>query len=236
MKHWKKWLRIVWVGAGLSFLAWMWWGYRASGVPAGTFDSTGKVLVIRSDAGWEFRPAGIASEQRYIFLPGGMVDPEAYGPLMRKVAEAGHRAVLLKYPWNCGCTDAQVKGVFDVITRTVQDGGAWSLGGHSRGAMLAARFVHERNVPLAGLILIGTSHPRDFSLASITIPVLKISATEDGVAGEGDVSLLPPSTRYVKIAGGNHVQFGFYGHQLFDGRAKISREEQQRQVLAAMID
>lgn len=236
MKGWRKWLRIVWVGAGLSFLAWMWWGFRASGVPAGTFDSTGKVLVVRMDSGWEFRPAGIASERRYIFLPGGMVEPEAYGPLMRKVAEAGYRALLLKYAWNCGCTEAQVQGVFDVIERTARDGGDWILSGHSRGAMLAARFVHERQVPLAGLILMGTSHPRDFSLASISIPVLKISATEDGVASGGDASLLPPSARFLQIAGGNHVQFGYYGHQLFDGRAKISREEQQRQILAAMID
>jgi hypothetical protein len=31
----------------------------------------------------------------------------------------------------------------------------------------------------------------------------------------------------VEISGGNHSQFGRYGHQLFDGTATISREEQE---------
>ncbi|MCC7001868.1 MAG: hypothetical protein IT357_06910 [Gemmatimonadaceae bacterium] len=40
-------------------------------------------------------------------------------------------------------------------------------------------------------------------------------------------SLLPKHTRWVEIAGGNHSQFGHYGHQLFDGNATVTREAQQ---------
>jgi hypothetical protein len=39
--------------------------------------------------------------------------------------------------------------------------------------------------------------------------------------------LLPASAKWVEIKGGNHSQFGHYGHQLFDGKATISREAQQ---------
>ncbi|MBM3796105.1 MAG: hypothetical protein FJW31_19060 [Acidobacteria bacterium] len=107
--------------------------------------------------------------------------------------------------------------------------------------MLAARFVHERpNAPrVAGLALLGTTHPRDFSLAALTIPVTKIYGTHDGVAPIAAVQAnrdkLPPHTRWVAIEGGNHVQFGFYRHQLFDGAATITREEQMRQVVRALL-
>jgi hypothetical protein len=42
--------------------------------------------------------------------------------------------------------------------------------------------------------------------------------------------LLPPDTRWIGIEGGNHVQFGYYRHQLGDGAASISRDDQQRAV------
>jgi hypothetical protein len=35
--------------------------------------------------------------------------------------------------------------------------------------------------------------------------------------------------------GGNHSQFGRYGHQLFDGRATISREEQEALTRSAIL-
>jgi hypothetical protein len=39
--------------------------------------------------------------------------------------------------------------------------------------------------------------------------------------------LLPAHTNWVEIVGGNHSQFGHYGHQLFDGYATLTRSEQQ---------
>jgi hypothetical protein len=48
--------------------------------------------------------------------------------------------------------------------------------------------------------------------------------------------LLPAHTRWVEIKGGNHSQFGHYGHQLFDGKAAISRVEQQKVARSALLD
>jgi pimeloyl-ACP methyl ester carboxylesterase len=59
---------------------------------------------------------------------------------------------------------------------------AWILAGHSRGGMLATRFLHANGAGLIGLVLIATTHPRDFSLAELTMPVTKIYGTSDGVA------------------------------------------------------
>src|SRR5688572_9207626 len=105
--------------------------------------------------------------------------------------------------------------------------------------MLAARFLHENRTGLAGLALIGTTHPRDFSLAGVTMPVTKIYGTRDGVASFDKIRqnrhLLPPNTTWVEIEGGNHVQFGYYRHQLGDSEATISRAEQQKLVETALL-
>jgi pimeloyl-ACP methyl ester carboxylesterase len=55
----------------------------------------------------------------------------------------------------------------------------WVVGGHSRGGAVAARFVHTDPSGVAGLVLIGTSHPRDFSLAQTPVPVTRVHGTRD---------------------------------------------------------
>ena len=87
--------------------------------------------------------------------------------------------------------------------------------------------------------MIGTTHPRDVDLSGLEVPVTKLVATRDGlakVAGvEANRHLLPASTRWVRIEGGNHSQFGWYGFQPGDRRADISASEQRRQMIGAVI-
>ncbi|WP_162253072.1 alpha/beta hydrolase [Duganella sp. Root1480D1] len=86
----------------------------------------------------------------------------------------------------------------------------------------------------------GTTHPKQQDLSGLRIPVTKVFATHDGVARLGDVMrnrpLLPPHTRWVEIKGGNHSQFGHYGHQLLDGDPSVSRGAQQAIVAQALLD
>ena len=42
--------------------------------------------------------------------------------------------------------------------------------------------------------------------------------------------------RWVEIGGGNHAQYGWYGEQLGDGLATISRPQQQEQIVAATAE
>ena len=90
---------------------------------------------------------------------------------------------------------------------------------------------------LAAYVLIGTSHPRDYDLSRVAIDVTKVAATNDDVAGAAqfETARLPGSTKWVRIEGGNHAQFGHYGYQLFDGRATITRDAQQAATLAALL-
>lgn len=130
-----------------------------------------------------------------------MVDPVACAPQLRNIAQGGHRTHLAYLPLRCACTGSQIAELFSRVQSFLasEPQTAWILAGHSRGAMLATRIVHERNAPLAGLALIGTTHPRDFSLAGLTMPVLKVYGTRDGVASPGGMQrnrhLLPPHTR-----------------------------------------
>lgn len=46
---------------------------------------------------------------------------------------------------------------------------------------------------------------------------------------------LPPGTEWVLIRGGNHSQFGCYGFQFGDRFAAISRDQQQSELVAAVV-
>jgi len=64
-------------------------------------------------------------------------------------------------------------------------------------------------------------------------------ASEDGFATEDDVAkydyLQPQNYTKVLIEGGNHEQFGYYGHQKGDNPSFISREEQQQIIVNEII-
>ncbi|MDX1982467.1 MAG: alpha/beta hydrolase [Bryobacteraceae bacterium] len=220
----RRWLRIIWPLAGFTFAAWLWIGFQAlPGTPP-------------------LRPGRARSEWGLIFLPGGLVEPRAYGPLLQPLADAGHPVELVELPWRCACTEAQRAELFDRIAGVMASRPQvrWTLAGHSRGAMLAARFVHERRPPPAALVLIGTTHPRDFSLAALPLPVWKIYGTRDGVAplarSESNRHLLPADARWVRIEGGNHTQFGSYRWQLLDHAAAVSRESQRVAVQRTLLE
>ena len=166
-------------------------------------------------------------------------------PLARGLATAGLPTTIVRLPWRSAPTEAARRELWARIETAAERWGAGRsivLAGHSRGGALAARFVAESASPpvdrLGGLVLIGTTHPRDHDLSAVSFPVLRILASEDCVASPADAAAnlpnLPPDTRVLEITGGNHRQFGYYGWQLGDCAAGITREEQHRQVIAAV--
>ena len=91
-----------------------------------------------------------------------------------------------------------------------------------------------------GLVLIGTTHPRDVDLSTLTASVTKVVGTRDGLAKrtavEANRAKLPAATRWVWIEGGNHSQFGWYGFQPGDRRATIAAAAQRATMIQAVID
>tara|TARA_R110002126_G_scaffold14765_3_gene61336 strand:- start:12241 stop:12684 length:444 start_codon:yes stop_codon:yes gene_type:complete len=116
----------------------------------------------------------------------------------------------------------------------------WIVAGHSRGGRMAANYASKYPQTLSGMILLGTSHPKEKDLTNLSFPVLKISASEDGLASPSEIEQfsdnLPSSTNFVMIEGGNHSQFGYYGYQFGAGSALISREQQQEIILKEILN
>jgi pimeloyl-ACP methyl ester carboxylesterase len=182
----------------------------------------------------------VQSRAGLVFLPGAMVDPRAYGPLARAVAEAGFPVALVELPWRMAPTAAGEETVAEraaVAREAIDPSIPWVLAGHSRGAAIATRLMAGGPRGYAALVLVGTTHPR-IDLSSLSIPVVKIGGTLDCVAGrtraEEAGPLLPAGTEWLWIEGANHAQFGFYGTQLGDCTATMSREEQFRQLVMQM--
>ncbi len=225
-------------------VAWSWLAYQASDAAQAALSANADVEVTRGAHHWLLSPrAAVAGgKPGVVFFPGGLVAPAAYAPLAQGLARAGHRVLLMEVPWRgaLGAADGS-----EVMTRAksamqgTMPAGTWVIAGHSRGGAIAARFLSEHPASAAGLILIGTSHPRDFSLAGTTLPVMKILGNRDGVAAleksQQNRHLLPPTTRWVPIEGGNHSQFGDYGFQPGDNQAGISRDQQRSLTLQAML-
>ena len=236
----RVWLRRIWITCGLSFTCWIIWNMQAHGVADQLRQSSATVTVIDEGDYIRMQPVRPAQAPAIVFLPGGGVDSAAYIPLLRAWADRGHSATLVRLPWRVAFTESSKAEAMRRVAgaSAVFHGSPWVLAGHSRGAALAADFAGTLRDRPSALLLIATTHPRDVDRSTLAMPVLKILGSLDCVAPVDDAranaALLPASTTWEVIEGGNHAQFAHYGRQLGDCAATISREDQQRRLLRAV--
>jgi len=232
-KKWtiKKIIKTIWITIGIAFTLWLFYSYQSHGVDKQLLKNNSVINVENTDDFYSFTPRK-EFKNVFIFYPGAMVEPKAYVPLCAKIAAIGIKVYLIKMPWRLaskGYNKPKELHLFDDTTKT------YILSGHSQGAKMATQFVFDNPTLVDKLILIGTTHPRDISLADSKIPVMKISGSKDGIADIDGIntnkSKLPETTKFVLIQGANHSQFGYYGFQLGDNKADISREKQQQDIL-----
>jgi len=231
----RKIIKVVWVLSGLSFLLWMILSMEARGVQEEVFKNSSLVRVERTDDFTSFTPTA-PFKTVVFFYPGALVDPNAYAPLCRNIAENGYETIIVHMPWRMAIRGYNKIKELNFLADTNKK---YILAGHSQGAKMAAQFVFENPLLIDQLVLLGTTHPRDIDLSEIDIPVLKIYGTNDGVASPRKVlnnkSRLPSTAKFIAIEGGNHAQFGYYGSQLGDNSATISREQQQKLILEHIL-
>ncbi len=242
-------IRRVWITCGalafVIFVGWSLLAYRSTPAARRALVGDSVVEVTRGASSWSFRPrsAPPGPGAGLLFFSGALVDPVAYAPLLRGVAREGYPVLLVALPRRGafgGADDGTVLRRARAAMRGVPEVPRWVAAGHSKGGVVAARMAHEDPAGLAGLVLVGTSHPRDFSLADLTLPVTKVLGTRDGIAelekSERNRHLLPAATRWVLLEGGNHSQFGHYGFQPGDRFAVLSRDRQQELTLQAVLE
>ena len=239
----RRWLRrgfLLWAAVSTAWLA---DSMRTRDVPDRMLRSSASVTVVDNAATMEFVPTASARKTGLIFFCGSGVSASAYAPLLRPLADAGFTVSIVRLPYRFAPFEANklaaIQRAEDVIA--AHPGILrWVVSGHSLGGALSCRLIETDPRRVAGLVLIGTTHPKDRDLSSLAIPVTKVYATNDGVAPAARVlanrHLLPAHTTWVQIRGGNHSQFGNYGRQLLDGKASISREAQQALTRAALLD
>ena len=177
----------------------------------------------------------------FIFYPGGKVQAEVYAPLMQALAERGILCVLCPMPFNLAVFD--VNAADGIREKFPLARGEWYIGGHSLGGSMAAQYAADHlqsadgGARFAGIVLLGSYSTADLSQAD-SLRALVIRGSDDQVlnadAYESNRKNLPPDSEEIVIAGGNHGQFGSYGHQDGDGEATITPEEQWRQTADAI--
>jgi hypothetical protein len=185
-----------------------------------------------------FTPAsGMPVNTGYIFYPGGRVDYRAYTHMAKALASKGFLVIIPSMPLNLAVFG--INEAADIIDAHPEIK-HWVLGGHSLGGSMAASYVYEHPGQVDGLVFLA-SYPADSNdLSTYKGSVLSISGSLDGLATpvkiEHSISLLPETTKWVIVEGGNHAQFGWYGPQQGDNAATISREEQQQKVIESTAE
>ena len=176
-------------------------------------------------------PAGL------ILYPGGRVDYRAYAPAARAIAAEGYLVVIVRMPLNLAVFAPDRAGQ---VIRAFPQVNRWAVGGHSLGGSMAARFAYQHPDQVQGLVLWASYPAATDDLSMRGLAVVSVYGTRDGLATgpkiEASRALLPATTRWVAIEGGNHAQFGWYGPQSGDNGAVISRQAQQGQVVEATIE
>lgn len=215
------------------------WKYLTPYAPAEKAETaliSGNGVTIEQNDNWiSFEPS-ITKGAGIIFYPGGLVQAEAYSPLARALASAGHPVYIAIMPLNLAVTKGEAA---DEIIR-VHPELSFVLGGHSLGGVMASRYAAEHSEQLEGVFFLASYPDEQGSLRKTTLSVLSMLGTEDQVIDQESYrkgrSYLPDNTLYYSIEGGNHAQFGSYGPQKGDGVATITEEEQQNRTVRTMLD
>jgi dienelactone hydrolase len=169
-----------------------------------------------------------------IIYPGAFAEPSAYVGQYAALAERGIAVFVVRSPLNFALLDINRA---DRIMREQGDIQRWYVAGHSLGGVTACEYAKRNQAKLQGLILLASYCNGD--ARSLTIPVLSISASRDGLATPAKIaasrSSLPPQTIYVVIDGANHTLFGSFAKtQSGDGIATISADAATQQILQAI--
>jgi len=229
---------------GIIALYWVNDGYDPMEEALESLESSERVTVHSLEQWVHFKPEDKGNDQGengenigLIYYPGARVDHRSYAPLMHALAVEGLDGFLVDMPLDLAVLGSN-RGLEIIENHREID--RWIIGGHSLGGAMAARFVHNHEALVDGLVFFasypaGSNDLSDFQ----NLAVLSIYGDRDGFVTDEDIEnsreYVPGNTRWLEIEGGNHSQFGWYGFQRGDLEAGISREEQHRQMVEEML-
>jgi pimeloyl-ACP methyl ester carboxylesterase len=238
-----RWIRRGFLLWAVISMLWLANSYRTRGVVDDMLRSSPAISVVDGAATLEFLPAASDGKPALIFICGSGVSAHAYAPMLRPIAAAGYSVFVVKLPYRFAPLESHKQAAVNRARGVIAahpEIPRWVVSGHSLGGALACRVTQADPKAISAMVLIGTTHPKQDDLSDLQLPVTKVCASNDGIAPldriRSNKKLLPAHTKWVEIKGGNHSQFGHYGHQLFDGTATITRESQQAVTRSALIE
>ena len=191
------------------------------------------IHVSHSNGALVFDPGN--ADTALIFYPGGKVEYTAYEPLMINIAQKGMVCILPEMPFHLAVFGMNAADRFLLAYPEIKH---WYIGGHSLGGSMAASYAAKNTGRIEGLILLASYSAADISLSDMK--VLSVYGSEDGVLNresyQKNKSNLPAKFSEIILQGGNHAGFGYYGPQKGDGKASISKEQQQADTASVVAE
>jgi predicted esterase len=190
-----------------------------------------------TDEPWlTFMPRQNTPTTGFIFYPGGRIDPRGYASLMREIASSDYLVVVPEMPINMAVFNPNIASeIIDDYPEITH----WVIGGHSVGGAMAAQYTAKHSDVIDGLVIWASYPPNSADLSHLDLPVVSIYGSREVRVNDTSVGerkhLLPEDTRYIRIEGGDHHQFGSYQINPADHRATISRQSQHEQMIAATL-
>ncbi len=175
----------------------------------------------------------VEASSLYIFYPGALVEDKAYQGLAETIALENIDVAVVSMPFNLAFFGMNKAN--DVIG-DLPHYGSYYLGGHSLGGAMAGSYESkDTSNKIKGMILLASYVT---SKQPSLVECLTIRGSEDKVlkSDKYEENRNYFSSKYVEytIPGGNHGNFGNYGHQSGDGEASITNEEQWK-ITAKLI-
>lgn len=234
--RWRRVLRVILIVIAIGWIALMAWlrPFSALEPAVAAMGSDQSVTVSESPTQIVLTPTGAVSATGVFFQPGAKVDARAYAAVLRPLAESGYTVVIPKQP--LGIAFLAISA-FDAAKTDFRGISAWVVGGHSLGGTVAALEADagdgDPDSPVMGLLLYASYPASDIS-ATLTAPVLSISASNDGLATPDKIAAtratLPAASTFTVIDGAVHAYFGDYGAQPGDGTPTISHDDARKQI------
>jgi hypothetical protein len=196
--------------------------------------STATVTYTDDDAGLTFTPSAGPVSSGLILYPGAKIPAAGYAPTAQAIAGHGYLVVVVPMPLNFAIFDV---GAADRVIAAHPEITHWAIGGHSLGGAMAAQYAADHGTTIAALALCGAYSAADLSANGLAASSVygSLDAAAPKIEDPATKALLPTTTVYEQIEGGNHEQCGWYTGQPNDPPATITREEQQARIVAAWV-
>lgn len=238
---WRRTVGIIGMIAAIGWIALMVWlrPFPAAEIALAAMTSGASVTVSEYPTQIVMTPTGAATGTGVFFQPGARVDARAYAEVLRPLAEAGHTVVITKQPLGIAFLSLFA---FGPVADALPEVSRWIVGGHSLGGTVAsmqAEAQGDRIPPITGLLLYA-SYPASDMSDSLTIDVLSVSGSSDGLATPKKIAAsradLPETTVFVVIEGGVHAYFGDYGPQPGDGTPIITQDLAREEISEVTLE